>query len=201
MQVESVAGAFASYRAQVLPPDASDVQVLECQRAFYAGAYFLLMNIAHNIGDDSTPEEEGIEQLEALKTECEAFAAAGGMPLPVAAYPPHTPAAPWIADEQAPVPPAIVAELERLAMVRRAAAAAGLTPADIHHEAPAPLVADMRPVLERLGHRIGEVLPPGWGFALFLFSFGEGGHTFYIANCDRADVLTALHDFIRRQTS
>lgn len=169
MTVESVAAAFATYRAQALPAEASDVQVNECQRAFYAGAYFLLMNIAHNLGDESTPEEEGIVQLEALKAECEAFAAAGGLPLPVA-----PPAVPWMTTS---------------------------TPADIHHEAPAALVADMRPILERLGHHIGDGLPAGWGFALFLFSFGEGGHTFYIANADRGDILLALHDFIRRQTS
>jgi hypothetical protein len=182
LTVESVAGAFASYRAQVLPPEASAVQVLECQRAFYAGAYFLLMNIAHNIGDDSTPEEDGIEQLEALKTECEAFGAAGGLPLPVAvpgvivrtatdaeqraailrgfkrhrtddlfallnskhqadgdietfvntlvdevaALCADPEAPPAIVDEAAPLTPQILAELERLAMVRRAAAAAGV---------------------------------------------------------------------------
>lgn len=78
MRTETVAESFETYRAQVLPAEASDVQVTECRRAFYAGAYFLLMNVAHNIGDESTSEEDGIVELEKLKAECETFAAAGG---------------------------------------------------------------------------------------------------------------------------
>jgi hypothetical protein len=43
----------------------------------------MLMNIAANIGDDSTSEDEGVEQLERLKAECEQFAAATvGQPVP-----------------------------------------------------------------------------------------------------------------------
>jgi hypothetical protein len=87
MRTETVAEAFATYQARVLPKDASAIQIQECRRAFYAGAYFLLMNLAHNIGDDSTDEEQGIQELEKLKTECETFAAAGGMPLPTMAPP------------------------------------------------------------------------------------------------------------------
>jgi len=161
MRVASVAESFATYRAGVLPVDASDVQVLECQRAFFAGVYFLLMDGLLNIGDDGMSEDDGVAHLEAIKRECEAFGASGGLP--------------------PPVPP--------------------ITVPDIHHEAPAALVQEIRPVLERIGHQVGDDLPAGWGFALFLFTLGEGGHTFYIANCDRGDVLTALHEFIRRQVS
>jgi hypothetical protein len=81
-QVESVAQAFDSYRKNVIPQDAPPVQVEECRRAFYAGSYTMLMNVSANIGDDSTSEEDGIVQLEALKAECEAFAASVGQPLP-----------------------------------------------------------------------------------------------------------------------
>ncbi len=81
-KVERVAESFATYRARVIPPSAPEVQVEECRRAFYAGAYFLLMNVAHNIGDDSTSEDQGIVELEKLKAECEAFAATLGLPLP-----------------------------------------------------------------------------------------------------------------------
>jgi len=72
-KLESIAQAFATYRQHVIPDNASDVQIEECRRAFYAGSYALLMNVAYNIGDDSTSEEEGVEQLEALKVECETF--------------------------------------------------------------------------------------------------------------------------------
>ena len=62
-------------------------------------------------------------------------------------------------------------------------------------------------ILRRLGERIGNALPAGWGFTLQIYSFGpkgdpgEGpeGSTFYIANCERADVVKAMREFIRRQ--
>jgi hypothetical protein len=82
MKTETIAESFDTYRRAVIPIDAPAVQVEECRRAFYAGAYFLLLNIAYNIGDESTDEEAGIQQLEALKAECEAFAASVGQPLP-----------------------------------------------------------------------------------------------------------------------
>jgi hypothetical protein len=82
-KVESIAQAFDSYRCAVMPKDAPAVQVEECRRAFYAGSYALLLNVAYNIGDDSTDEEDGIRQLEALKAECETFAATLGHPLPI----------------------------------------------------------------------------------------------------------------------
>lgn len=87
MRLETVAESFATYRARVLPPDAPPIQVEECQRAFYAGTYFMLMNLAYNIGDDSTSEEQGVVELEKLKAECETFAAEVAMPLPQAAPP------------------------------------------------------------------------------------------------------------------
>jgi hypothetical protein len=88
VRLETVAESFATYRAQVIPPAAPDVQVEECRRAFYAGVYFCLLNLMHNIGDESTDEEQGIVELEKLKAECEAFAAGKGMPLPRATPPP-----------------------------------------------------------------------------------------------------------------
>jgi hypothetical protein len=93
VRLETVAESFATYRAQVIPPGAPDVQVEECRRAFYAGTYFCLMNLAYNIGDDSTSEDQGIVELEKLKAECELFAAGGGMPLPTA-----TPPAPAVSE-------------------------------------------------------------------------------------------------------
>lgn len=88
MRLETVAESFASYRDKVMPRDAPPVQVIECQRAFYAGVYTCLMNMAYNIGDESTSEEQGIVELEKLQAECLAFAAASGLPLPHAEPPP-----------------------------------------------------------------------------------------------------------------
>ncbi|HLX21673.1 MAG TPA: hypothetical protein VKR23_16120 [Gaiellaceae bacterium] len=161
MRLETVAESFATYRAKVLPTEAPSIQIIECQRAFYAGVYFTLMNLAYNIGDDSTSEEQGIEQLEQLKAECEAFAAAGGMPLPT------------------PAPPA------------------PSTP-DVNYTIPDP--AEIRPLLQELGDRIGSELPNGWGFNLLLFEFGQGGGLFYISSANREDVIATMREFIRRQT-
>lgn len=72
--IMSVAQSFASYQAEVIPAGSPTIQIEECRRAFYAGAYFLLMQLATAITED-TPDEEGIAALEELKTECETFAA------------------------------------------------------------------------------------------------------------------------------
>jgi hypothetical protein len=88
VRTETVAESFATYRTGVIPAGASDVQVEECRRAFYAGTYFMLLNLLHNIGDDSTDEDQGVVELEKLKAECEAFAAGVKMALPTATPPP-----------------------------------------------------------------------------------------------------------------
>lgn len=82
----TVAEAFASYRRVVIPDDASAVQVQECERAFYAGSYSMLMNVATSIEED-TPEEEGVAFLDALKAECEAYIRQQGREVPAAAPP------------------------------------------------------------------------------------------------------------------
>ena len=53
--------------------------------------------------------------------------------------------------------------------------------------------------LKGIGRTIAEVLPEGWGFTLLIFSFGEGGSTFYLSNAQRKDMLEALQEFIDRQ--
>ena len=60
--------------------------------------------------------------------------------------------------------------------------------------------AAMRPLLNDLAAHIGSELPNGWGFNLLLFTFGEGGSLFYIANAERADVHAAMRELIKRQT-
>lgn len=89
MKATTIAAQFERYRADVIPAAAPAVQVEECRRAFYAGSYAMLINLAESIGDDSTDEEEGVAMLEALKVECETFAAnleptpAAGAPSPL----------------------------------------------------------------------------------------------------------------------
>jgi hypothetical protein len=52
--------------------------------------------------------------------------------------------------------------------------------------------------LKEIGHFIGDTLPEGWGFTLLLFSFGEGGSTFYISNAERASMIEAMKEFIKK---
>jgi hypothetical protein len=58
----------------------------------------------------------------------------------------------------------------------------------------------IRSQLNDIGHGIGERLPPGYGFLLLIFTFGEGGSMFYISNGEREDMMAAMREFIRKQT-
>jgi hypothetical protein len=51
-----------------------------------------------------------------------------------------------------------------------------------------------------IGERIGEGLPPGYGFLLMIFNFGEGGNMFYISNGEREDMMNAMREFLQKQT-
>lgn len=53
--------------------------------------------------------------------------------------------------------------------------------------------------LREIGRAVADSLPKGWGFTLFIFSFGEGGSTFYLSNANRDDMLKALTEFMMRQ--
>jgi len=162
MKIETVAEAFADYQERVIPTNAPHIQIDECRRAFFAGAYFLLMELATGIGDDSTSEEDGIVALEQLKMECEAFAVS-------------------VRNDPAPAAPS-VPEMP-----------------DISYNVDN---AEIRPLLQELGDRIGSGLPDGWGFNLLLFEYGEGEGKglFYISSARRADVIAVMKEYIKRQT-
>jgi hypothetical protein len=69
---QSVEQQWEEFWQAVAPKDASPIQQQEMRRAFYAGAWAMLMGCA-GIGDDSVSEDAGVEQLEAWKQEMEAF--------------------------------------------------------------------------------------------------------------------------------
>lgn len=58
---------------------------------------------------------------------------------------------------------------------------------------------DIKLLLRSLGHKLGLSMPPGWGFALFLFSYGEGGSMFYISSAQREDIIKSLQEFLARE--
>lgn len=60
---------------------------------------------------------------------------------------------------------------------------------------PAPL-ADAEPIAREVGKLIGPQCPPGWGFCLILFTFGEGGHMTYVSNAHRDDMVATLKELV-----
>jgi hypothetical protein len=70
---------WQDYAERVLPAGASAVQRQETRRAFYAGAWELLCRYAE-IGEPEISEDEGVEVLEAIRREIEAFFRTIGSP-------------------------------------------------------------------------------------------------------------------------
>ena len=58
--------------------------------------------------------------------------------------------------------------------------------------------AQIEQKLKEKARMIAEGLPEGWGFMLFIFSFGDGGATFYISNAQREDMIEAMKEWIER---
>ena len=63
-----IEAAWAAYRRLVLPKDAGVIQVEECRRAFYAGAY-TVFTAFHEIGEPEIPEDEGIVRMTEMGVE------------------------------------------------------------------------------------------------------------------------------------
>jgi hypothetical protein len=51
--------------------------------------------------------------------------------------------------------------------------------------------------LREIGHSIGDKMPEGYGFALFLFGY-ENKELFYISSADRAGIIASLKEFIAK---
>lgn len=62
-----IAAAWRNYQLKVLPPLAPDIQVLECRRAFYAGAVALLDVSIDKIGAGT--ETAGLAIIDGLHAE------------------------------------------------------------------------------------------------------------------------------------
>lgn len=70
--MNTIQAAWESYKAQVVPKDASKTQVIETRRAFYAGCQTIL-GITFNIGDESISQDAGVQMIETLHLECGLF--------------------------------------------------------------------------------------------------------------------------------
>jgi len=52
--------------------------------------------------------------------------------------------------------------------------------------------------MKDIGSRVKSVMPPGWGFTLLIFNFGEGGNLFYTSNAQREDMIKTMQEFIEK---
>ena len=69
-----VAALWASYRAEVLPPDAPRVQVEGCRAAFYAGACALLSGLLDSIDEGDEPSVRDLANMARIADELRRFA-------------------------------------------------------------------------------------------------------------------------------
>jgi len=47
---------------------------------------------------------------------------------------------------------------------------------------------------QEIAGRIAEGIPPGFGFALLVFSFGPGGYITHVSNANRADLAKTMRE-------
>lgn len=59
---------FDSYMREVIPVNAPAVQIVECKRAFFAGAHAVLSQVI-KFGDEEVSENVGVEGLERMRQE------------------------------------------------------------------------------------------------------------------------------------
>lgn len=70
-----LAESWATYRERVMPENAMRLQVVECRRAFYAGAESLYVGIMKGLDPGLEPTEADMARMEDLDKELKQFAA------------------------------------------------------------------------------------------------------------------------------
>jgi hypothetical protein len=53
--------------------------------------------------------------------------------------------------------------------------------------------------LKTLAGDIDEHCPDGWGFTLFLFSYGKDGSIFYISSAERASMRKTIQEWLAKE--
>jgi hypothetical protein len=62
-----------------------------------------------------------------------------------------------------------------------------------------PVPEEIADILRRTGRVFKASMPEGWGFAMLVFSYGEGGTLSYISSAERDDVVKVMREFIAKQ--
>ena len=68
MNPRTMAQEWAEYRSKVVPMNAHQTQVIETRRAFYSGAFALLVQFIQMSADDIS-DDDGAEQIERWRRE------------------------------------------------------------------------------------------------------------------------------------
>ena len=66
---------FGNYKNMVIPQNASENQVIECRRAFYAGAAILLESMMKIMDTDREPTANDLMKMASIQAELDAFCA------------------------------------------------------------------------------------------------------------------------------
>lgn len=64
-----------------------------------------------------------------------------------------------------------------------------------------PVPDDVQARMAEIADLLKARMPPGWGFGLLMFTFGEKGTMVWASNADRQDMLKAMQEFMMTQAS
>jgi hypothetical protein len=73
MTSTTIAGWWASYAERVIPAHAPRVQMLECKRAFYAGAAAMVDAIMRGLSEGDEPTDDDLASMDRLIAELTKF--------------------------------------------------------------------------------------------------------------------------------
>lgn len=73
MSEQRIKAAWESYRTEVIPKNAGQTQIIECRRAFYAGAGALLGVILWALEPGTEATEEYLKMMEQISAELTTF--------------------------------------------------------------------------------------------------------------------------------
>lgn len=59
-----------------------------------------------------------------------------------------------------------------------------------------PVPDEVKAHLMKMAELMKDGLPKGWGFAIMLFTYGEGGEFVWLSSAKRDDMLHVLAEFI-----
>lgn len=70
---KSLAGEWADFAAKIIPANASDVQRVECRRAFYAGAQSMFVCVTGQLDAGTEPTDADMIYMDSLQAELKDF--------------------------------------------------------------------------------------------------------------------------------